>query len=63
MWERLKRIWALGDYEVATEVYDTEGKTRPVLKNVDAKPRGMATIVDMDKEEDFEHEVQPEGED
>lgn len=52
MWKRLKRLWEMSKYEVVNEhVIDHERmivSQRPVLKNVEARPKGMATIVDME---------------
>lgn len=51
MWERLKRIWKLGDYEVVTDqnlVGYGKVPVQPRLKVAEPAMKRMATIVDME---------------
>ncbi len=58
IFRRLRRLWELSKYEVGTTHVTTEDGTQykiPALRNIEAKPRGAATIVDMQDtlEKDF----------
>lgn len=52
MFKRLRRLWEMSKYEVVNEEVIGHDRmivsNRPVLKNVEARPKGMATIVDME---------------